>query len=170
MEKPKVEFNEEYYQKIIKEYGYDPFEFEPINFGLKTANTDYLKKKFLCHHDGRTFSQYLEIGKRSIITTGVGLSGSPHMGTIAQIMNTINLQRNNLYTQFVLGDLDSYNARNQPLDVVKERAKRYRDFIIKLGYDTGRGILRTQMDHPEILLTAYIISNCLRDSDFKNTE
>jgi len=170
MKRTKIEFNEDYYQEIVKEYGYSLLEFEPINFGLGNASLNYLKKKFICHYNGRVFSENLKRGKKSIITSGIGLSGNPHMGTIAQIMNIINLQKNGLFTQFVLGDLDSYNSRNQPLDVVKERAKKYRDFIIKLGYDTEKGILRSQLDHPEIILTGYIISKYLTDSDFKNTE
>jgi tryptophanyl-tRNA synthetase len=166
----KIQFDEKYYQKTIREYGYDPFKFEPINFNLKTADINFLKKKFLCHHAGKVFSEHLEQGKKSIITTGVGLSGTPHMGTLAQILNIINLQRNNLWTQFVLGDLDSYNARNQPLDVLEGRVKKYRDFIIKLGYDAENNVLRFQSERPDILLRAFIISNSLRDIDFERTE
>ena len=37
--------------------------------------------------------------------------------------------------QFVLGDLDSYNARNQELNIVLKRAEHYKKFISKLGFN-----------------------------------
>lgn len=56
------------------------------------------------------------------------------MGTISQIMRAIFLQEQGFNVQFVLGDLDSYNARSQPYPVVKARAKQYKEFINNLGF------------------------------------
>lgn len=92
------------------------------------------------------------------------------MGTLSQILRAIFLQKNGLKVQIVLGDLDSYNARNQPLEVVLERAEMYKEFIKKLGFDDTKGILRSQYNNEEILKTAYLISKVLKDKDFKEAE
>ena len=44
--------------------------------------------------------------------------------------------------QFVLGDLDSYNARNQELNIVLKRAEHYKKFISKLGFNEKKEILK----------------------------
>lgn len=124
----------------------------------------------MCHYNGDDFSRALKDNRKCIVTTGIGLSGTPHLGTLSQIMRAIFLQKNGLKVQLVLGDLDSYNARNQPLDVVIERAEKYKDFIRKIGFDEGKGILRTQYNNDEILKTAYLISKVLKDQDFKDAE
>lgn len=92
------------------------------------------------------------------------------MGTLSQILRAIFLQQAGFDVQFVLGDLDSYNARNQSLDVLAERVEKYSNFIKNLGFDINKGILRNQIDHTEILKTAYLISNCLSDEDFLAAE
>ena len=92
------------------------------------------------------------------------------MGTLSQILRAIFLQKSGLKVQIVLADLDSYNARNQPLEVVLERAEMYKKFIKKLGFDDTKGILRSQYNNEEILKTAYLISKVLKDKDFKEAE
>lgn len=163
-------FDETYYRRIIAEYGYNPLHFQPINFDLYGIKSEEFEKKWLCHHEGNIFACGLNEGAKCIVTTGVGLSGPPHMGTVSQIMRAIFLQKIGLRVQFVLGDLDSYNARNKTISFIEERAAQYREFIIALGFDPNRGILRTQKERVDILLTAYLISNCLRDKDFKAAE
>ena len=165
-----VIFDEEYYRRIIEEYGYDPLDFEPIDFALAGIDAETLRKKWVCHHEGRIFAAGLATGAKCVVTTGIGLSGTPHMGTLSQIMRAISLQEAGLTVQFVLGDLDSYNARNQPLSVLEKRVAQYQEFIIQLGFDPERGTLRAQEERLDILLTAYLIANCLRDEDFRAAE
>ncbi len=165
-----ITFDEAYYRRVIDEYGYDPLDFQPIDFELQGITVKELQKKWLCHHEGDVFAAALKRGANSIITTGIGLSGTPHMGTVSQIMRAIFLQRAGLKVQFVLGDLDSYNARNQPFSVLKERATKYREFITRLGFNENQGILRTQKERLDILLTSYLIANVLRDRDFNEAE
>ena len=163
-------FDKSYYQQVIDKHGYNPMDFRPIDFHLHGINSENMARKWLCHHEGDTFAELLNAGKPSIVTSGVGLSGVPHIGTLSQILRTIFLQRNGVDVQFVLGDLDSYNARGQSLACVRERAEQYREFILSLGFDEKKGILRTQYDHQNVLMTAYLISSCLRDKDFADTE
>lgn len=165
-----LRFDDKYYQNVIKMHHYDPMDFNPIDFSLNQISPTNLQYKWLCHYRGNDFAEALRSGKKCIITTGIGLSGTPHLGTLSQILRAIFLQKNGLKVQIVLGDLDSYNARNQPLDVVLERAEKYREFIKRLGFDDKKGILRNQYNNEEILKTAYLISKCLTDKDFKDAE
>ncbi len=165
-----LRFDESYYQEVIRKHHYDPMDFNPIDFGLNSVEPKSLQFKWLCHYKGNEFSEAFEKGKPCIVTTGIGLSGIPHLGTLSQILRAIFLQQNGLKVQVVLGDLDSYNARNQPLEVVVERAEQYKEFIKRLGFSETMGILRAQYDQTEILRTAYLISKVLRDIDFKEAE
>lgn len=165
-----IRFDNEYYQNVIREHHYDPMDFNPIDFSLDQISSRNLKYKWLCHYNGNVFAEALRSNKNCIVTTGIGLSGVPHLGTLSQILRAIFLQQNGLKVQIVLGDLDSYNARNQPLDVVLERAEKYREFIKNLGFDDKQGILRTQYNNEQVLKTAYLISKSLKDKDFKEAE
>ena len=158
-----LRFDDEYYQNVIKEHHYDPMDFNPIDFSLNQISSRNLQYKWLCHYKGNSFAEALRSNKNCIVTTGIGLSGTPHLGTLSQILRAIFLQQNGLKVQIVLGDLDS-------LDIVLERAEKYRDFIKKLGFDDTQGILRTQYNNEQILKTAYLISKSLKDKDFKDAE
>ncbi len=165
-----VKFDDEYYKKIIEKYNYNAMDFKPIDFDLNTISKDVMKEKWLCHYKAEDFVEGIKDGKKQIVTTGIGLSGTPHMGTLSQILRAIFLQQAGFDVQFVLGDLDSYNARNQSLEVLAKRVEKYSNFIKNLGFDERKGILRNQIDHQEILKTAYLISNCLTDEDFLAAE
>lgn len=165
-----IKFDDDYYRRTIEKYNYNDMDFKPIDFDLNTISKDIMKEKWLCHYKAEEFVDGLKNNKKQIITTGIGLSGTPHMGTLSQILRAIFLQRAGFEVQFVLGDLDSYNARNQSFDILAERVEKYSNFIKKLGFDVNKGILRNQIDHTEILKTAYLISNCLSDEDFLAAE
>lgn len=165
-----IVFNDDYYKETIQKFGYNAFDFKPIDFDISHLTKEALNQRWLCHYDGESFANSVKRGEPSIITTGVGLSGSPHMGTISQIMRAIFLQKEGMKVQFVMGDLDSYNARNQPYEVVKDRASQYQEFIEKLGFSKEKGVLRKQSDRTDVLRTGYLISNCLTDEDFHNAE
>lgn len=165
-----MKFDENYYQQVISEHGYKAIDFNLIDFNLKNLSKDFLKYKWLCHVDGNKFSKSLLANKRCIVSTGFGLSGIPHVGTVSQMLGAITLQKAGLKVQIVLGDLDSYNSRNQSLTLVNERADQYRQFITAIGFDSNFGILRKQITHLEVLLTAYLSANALKDSDFEETE
>lgn len=165
-----IKFDEDYYRTTIEKYNYNAMDFKPIDFDLNTISKDIMKEKWLCHYKAEDFVEGLKTDKKQIITTGIGLSGTPHMGTLSQILRAIFLQQSGFNVQFVLGDLDSYNARNQSLEILAERVEKYSNFIKNLGFDDNKGILRNQMDHIEILKEAYLISNCLTDEDFLAAE
>lgn len=165
-----LRFDDSYYREVIRKHNYDPMDFNPIDFELNGISVNVLQYKWLCHYEGNAFAEALHNEKNCIVTTGIGLSGTPHLGTLSQILRAIFLQNAGLKVQLVLGDLDSYNARNQPLEVVLERAEQYKTFIKRLGFDETKGVLRSQYNNDEILKTAYLISKVLKDKDFKEAE
>src|SRR5258706_4306472 len=125
-------FDAQYYQTVIELYGYDALEFSPLDFGIGSLDAALVQRRWLCHHDGRAFLDVAMAGRPCIVTTGFGLSGTPHIGTLSQILGAILLQRASIAVQIVLGDLDAYNARGQDLAVVAEREAKYRQFILDL--------------------------------------
>lgn len=104
-----VRFNDEYYREIIDQYGYSSLELAEIQFRLGEMSKDELATHWLCHFNGKEFAERFQENRgKCIVTTGFGLSGPPHMGTIAQIMKAIRLQQKGVAVQIVLGDLDEW--------------------------------------------------------------
>ena len=159
-------FNEEYYKRIKTEYNYRyPSELKPLEFEqLDEKALQMLRKKFALHYKFEFWLANLS-KKQSIITTGIGLSGPPHIGTIYQAMNAIFFQHLGYKVQFVLGDLDSYNSRNKSLHYVRSLAKKYKQFIKALGFDEKKGILRTQYEAFGPLRSMFLLANHSSDTE-----
>lgn len=167
----KVVFDKKYYNSLMKEFGYNPLEFEKINFSLGNLKKDDLQRMWLCHHDGKIFAEDLKENKKVIVSTGFGLSGEPHVGTLSQILRSIALQKAGIPIQVVLGDLDAYNGKKINLKRTLELAKKYEEFILSLGFNKRKGsILRAQYNRPDILQTAYIIGHFMDDKMFNESE
>lgn len=164
--KKEILFDEFYYKKTILKYGYNPIDFSPLDFEFHSVPSRVMSNKWLCHSG----IDHISTVDETLVTTGVGMSGVPHMGTLSQILRIIFLQKSGLKVQMVLGDLDAYNARNKSLEDVSALSKKYYDFIVKLGFDVKKGILRTQYERLDILQTSYLISKYVSDQDFLDTE
>ncbi|OGM26645.1 hypothetical protein A3D00_01075 [Candidatus Woesebacteria bacterium RIFCSPHIGHO2_02_FULL_38_9] len=164
-------FNQKYYKKLILEFGYNPLFGEKINFNLGKLKKEQLRTRWLCHNGADKFSSDYKKGKKVIVSTGIGLSGIPHMGTLTQIFNAITMQKGGVKVQMVLGDLDAYNGKNIPLLKTLELAKKYKDFILKLGFETNKGsIIRSQYDAFNVLRTMYLSGKYMVDSEFDSSE
>lgn len=162
-----MDFNEEYYRRTIAEYNYNPLDFAPMEFEFSSIPVDVMKAKWLCHSG----IDKIDCTKKDyIVTTGVGLSGIPHMGTLSQILRTIFLQQHGVNVQMVLGDFDSYNARGKELAYVADLSMRYEEFIHRLGFNDKLGVVRNQRNYPEINQLAYLLSKYVTDQDFDETE
>lgn len=169
MEK-EVVFDRTYYNSIMKEFDYNPLEFEKINFSLGKLNKNDLQRRWLCHHGGRKFSKSIN-KKKSIVTTGLGLTGVPHIGTLSQILRSIALQKAGIPVQMVLGDLDAYNHKAKPLQEALGLVEKYRKFILKLGFKPRfPSILRAQYDELQVLRTSYLIGHFIDTKMFDGTE
>jgi tryptophanyl-tRNA synthetase len=170
MEVATPKFDAEYYKTVIERFGYDALEFAPVDFAIGSLDAELAQRRWLCHHDGHVFVAASAGGHPCIVTTGFGLSGTPHMGTLSQMLSAILLQRAGVSVQIVLGDLDAYNARGQSLAAVTEREAKYRQFLLKLGFDPVLGILRNQRESLNVLEMAYLAARYISDSDFLATE
>lgn len=166
-----VMFDAQYYSAVMKEFGYSPLEFEHISFSLGTLTKDDLQRQWLCHMNGGSFAEALQAGKKVIATTGFGLSGIPHMGTLSQILKAVRLQQAGVPAQIVLGDLDAYNGKNIKLEYTQELVERYRAFIINLGFNVSPpNSLRAQHDALTTLRMAYLIGHYMDDEMFGRAE
>ncbi|MGW3060607.1 hypothetical protein ACWC98_32400 [Streptomyces goshikiensis] len=165
-----MKFDTAYYNNVIDEHRYERLGLGAIDFGLAGMSRDDIRTKWICHTGAREFADAVAAGQPAIVTTGVGLGGPPHAGTVFQLLRAIKLQQQGLDVQIVLGDLDSYNARRTPLDAVRRIADQYDEFVRRLGFDTQRGTLRRQEGHADVLATAFLLSRHLDDVDFQWAE
>ena len=171
MKSKKIIFDKAYYDSLMKEFGYNPLKFERINFSLGKLKKDDLQRMWLCHHNGFSFAKHLKKRKKVIVTTGFGLSGEPHIGTLSQILKSIILQRAGIPVQIVLGDLDAYNGKNIPLKKTLQLAEKYKKFILSLGFSQKDGsILRAQYNDLNVLRTSYLIGHFMDDIMFNEVE
>lgn len=166
-----TQFDQSYYDAIMREFQYSPLEFESISFSLGKLKKEHLQKQWLCHVNGNKFAQALDSGKSVVATTGFGLSGVPHMGTFSQILRSLRLQQAGIPVQIVLGDLDAYNGKNISLDKTIRLADSYHKFILGLGFkEFGGSRLRSQYDSLSTLRTSYLIGRYMEDEMFNCVE
>lgn len=154
--------------KTIEDNGYIRF---PNNLTIYSYGTNgELNDKYLCYTSN--INKILEFNKKDIaIVSGFGATNSPTIGTISMMLKLIELQRcTGLYTYVIINDLGSINTRKiDPLHVLK-LTEHFKDFLVKLGFDTSNGEIRTHndIDHAR---TFSLISSMIKLSDFaKNTE
>ncbi|WP_436929213.1 hypothetical protein [Halosimplex halobium] len=93
----------------------------------------------------------------TLVATGVGMTGPPHLGTVGQFLTAVALQEAGLDVQFVLADLEPYHG-GAPLDRVRSLAERYRAFALDLGFDPDRGRLRTQSEARDVMHTGQLLA------------
>ena len=163
-----VSFDGDYYRRVIAENGYDPNIFEGFTEDLSTIPRESLEKVFLCHQGLYNFT---EADNDKAVLTGFGLSGVPHMGTLAQINRIGMLNRAGFPAEVILGDLDAYNGKLTPLDKTAQLAEQYQTFIEGtelLDPETSR--VRNQSEHPDVLRTAYLLGRFLDDSHLDGAE
>ncbi|NUR03777.1 MAG: hypothetical protein HOY79_46885 [Streptomyces sp.] len=163
-----VIFSEAYYHDVVREFGYDSFELEQFAFAVAGMEAAELNARFLCHH---RCDAYLKAPKTSrIVTTGFGMSGPPHMGTVAQVLAISRLQAAGERCQIVLGDLDAHNGKGKALGETTELADRFAGFCRSLGFDAEAGVIRSQYAETEVLRNQYLLSHYISDGDFTDAE
>ncbi len=155
----------------MNQLGYNPLELEPISFSLGTLSKEDLQCLWLCHLNGDTFARASHAGRTVIATTGFGMSGVPHAGTLGQILRALRLQQNGIPVQIVLGDLDAYNGRNKEFEYVLKLSNSFRNFILNLGFNPNPpNSLRSQYESLSTLRLAYLIGRYMDDKMFGKTE
>ncbi|WP_181785843.1 hypothetical protein [Streptomyces phytophilus] len=165
-----MKFDAPYYEKVIDHHRYERLGLGTIDFHLAGMSPNDLRTKWVCHTAARKFAQAVDDGQPTLVTTGIGLGGPPHAGTLFQLLRAIKLQHCGLDVQIVLGDLDSHNARRTPLHKVRKLADQYEEFVLGLGFDAKRGVLRRQESETEVMATAFLLARYLDDDDFHQAE
>lgn len=163
-----VIFSEAYYQQVVREHGYDPFELERFTFELALLSPEELNVRWLCHHRAVDFLAAPRASR--IITTGFGMSGVPHMGTVAQIRAIKALQAGGELCQIVIGDLDAHNGKGRSLARSRELADRFAEFCRRVGFDDTVGILRNQFADLNCMRNMYLLGFYAEDADFDQAE
>ena len=163
-----VVFSQDYYLHLVRDHGYDTFELERFTFDLAGLGADELNVRWLCHHRATDF--LATPPENRIITTGFGMSGVPHMGTVAQIRSITALQDGGERCQIVLGDLDAHNGKGRSLGQTRELADRFATFCRRLGFNETTGVLRDQFNDSACLRTMYLLSFFAEDADFDRAE
>jgi tryptophanyl-tRNA synthetase len=163
-----VIFSDEYYRSTLREHGYETFELDRFTFPLADLSANELNVRWLCHHRATKF--VATPADRRVVTTGFGMSGVPHMGTVSQILGITRLQAGGERCQIVLGDLDAHNGKGRPLGQTRELADRYAAFCRRLGFNDTAGVLRAQFDDIDALRNLYLLGHYADDSDFDHAE
>ena len=91
-------FDSAYYDKVIAEHGYAGVNFSTVDFPLRGYDAESMKRRFLCTSGGEEFAQAVRNGEKCIVTTGFGMSGIPHLGTLSQIIKIVELNRHGMTT------------------------------------------------------------------------
>lgn len=117
-----------------------------------------VERRFAAADRGRAFAARVADGAPALVTTGISMTGPPHVGTLGQLRTAIAFQDAGIDVQLVVADLPAYLAAGRDLDAVGQLAGRYRSFARELGFDDRAGVLRTQLDAPGVLRTAMLLS------------
>lgn len=159
-----VKYDNKYYEKIMKSYNYDKIQ------SFLCIDKFNAERNWLCSYNLNDFINGNQNNENCLIIMGIGINGIPHLGTVSQILKAIYLQKCGFNVQIILGDLDVYGARSTSLDKINKLIKKYKHFIVSLGFDEQKGEIRNQFNHPEILKTSFLLSNVIRDNDFDEIE
>ncbi len=164
-------FGPDYYSKVMSEFGYSPLKFEQISFSMGNMSIDTLQQQWLCHAGVADIVLNDVHNPKMIATTGFGLSGIPHIGTLTQIMKAIRLQKAGIDVQIVLGDLDAYNGKMIPLEKTQELSSRYKRFVQGLGFNVeSPNVLRSQYDNLSTLRHMYLLGRFMDQEMFDHAE
>ncbi|WP_436925361.1 hypothetical protein [Halosimplex amylolyticum] len=139
----------DHYELVRERNGYEPVT------GDVGPVPSAQRRRFAAVDDPGVFDRAAD--RRTLVTTGVGMSGPPHLGTVGQILTALELQRAGLDVQFVIADLEPYHD-GAPLERVQSLAERYREFVRDLGFDPDRGRLRTQSEARDVMHTAQLLA------------
>lgn len=90
--------------------------------------------------------------RETLFVASAGLSGTPHVGTVAQMFAVKRLHEAGFDTEFLLADYEKYAAGGRDLGVVRDLADDYRAFLDGIGYE---GRVRTQYDATDVMQTAF---------------
>lgn len=159
-----LEYTKGEISKIIKENNYVEF---PNNVTINNYGKEgELNLKYLCS-DHLEQINGIDI-KDLALVTGFGPTNSPTAGTLSMIFRIVEMQKKTgIFTHIIISDLGAFNSRQKPIEELIKRGKQFKKFIIKLGFDTKNGIIRTHNDYDHARTFA-LASSVLTINDFIN--
>lgn len=134
----------EHYDAVREE-----FDYERPDVDVGPVSASLVDRAFAATTDADALR---EAGDDTLFVASAGLSGTPHVGTVAQMYAVKRFHDAGFDTQFLLADYEKYAADGRDLDVVRDLADDYRAFLDSLGYD---GDVRTQYDDRDVMRTAF---------------
>jgi len=134
----------EHYEAVREEFDYAR---PAIDVGSMSASL--LDRAFAATTDADALR---EADDDTLFVASAGLSGTPHVGTVAQMVAVKRFHEAGFDTQFLLADYEKYAADGRDLDAVRGLADDYRTFLDALGYE---GEVRTQYDDRDVMHTAF---------------
>lgn len=162
-------FDEKAYKSIIEEFGYDTSFIDGFSKPIKNFTKRDLQRIFLCHSGLYNFNSARSSDK--LVTSGLGISGIPHIGTLSQIYRLELLSQAGYRAQLVLGDLDAYCGKKTPFGYTQELSDKYMGFIQLSGMLRGdNSIIRKQTGDYSSLFMMYLLARFTEDSDFNDIE
>ncbi|MFB6269490.1 MAG: hypothetical protein ABEH83_06070 [Halobacterium sp.] len=98
----------------------------------------------------------------TLFVASAGLTGPPHVGTLAQMYAVKRFHDAGSDAQFLLADYEKYAADGRDLDVVRDLASDYEAFLDALGFE---GDVRTQYGDRDVMHTAFRLAPHVDTSD-----
>lgn len=147
----------DYYHDLRERYGYDR-----VDFALGGMSAAEARRRF-AFSDG--FDSVTLDSASALVSTGVSVTGPPHVGTLGQLLTTLALRDAGFDVRTVFADLVVYHAHGVSIEQARALAERYREFALALGFDSDA--LHVQSEAHDVLYTAQLLA---RYHDFESDE
>ncbi|GAB3689380.1 hypothetical protein GCM10028857_24640 [Salinarchaeum chitinilyticum] len=151
-----------HYESVRKRFGYDA-----VDDTVAPPWLQPLRRRFVAADDAVVLESALD--RPTLVCMGVGMTGSPHLGTVGQLLTAIELQEAGLDVQFVLADLEPYHD-GANAERIGRLAERYREFALDLGFDPDRGVLRTQSEAYDVMATGHRLARYYQPADWQGAD
>ena len=141
---PDVSELTDHYETLREEFDYDQPD---VDVGSLPAAL--VERAFAATTDAEVLR---DAGDETKFIASAGLTGTPHVGTVAQMFAVKRLHEAGFDTEFLIADYEKYAGSGRDLDVVRDLAADYEAFLDRIGYE---GSVRTQYDAEDVMHTAF---------------
>lgn len=128
----------------------EEFDYDRADVGIGSLAGSLVDRAFAATTDTDALQHADE--RETLFVASAGLTGTPHVGTVAQMFAVKRLNEAGFDTEFLVADYEKYAGSGRDLDVLQSLADDYEAFLDAIGYD---GRVRTQYDATEVMHTAF---------------
>ena len=128
----------------------DEFDYDRPDVGVGSLPASLVDRAFSATTDAEALQQADDRDTKFIASAG--LTGTPHVGTVAQMFAVKRLDEAGFDTEFLVADYEKYAGSGRDLDGVRDLAGDYATFLDRIGYEGG---VRTQYDATDVMQTAF---------------